>query len=116
MKKILLIVPLVAGSYALKAQTLVKPLDSTLLKSPELFKQLKPNDSPLMKQYFNLPPLQNAPLLASIQPIKILPFASRMPILKVHSDDKMPIAKMSSDDHMPVLVVKPVDPLKPVNP
>jgi len=87
-----------------------------LLKPQGLFKQLKPNDSPLLKQYFSLPQLQKtSPLIAMAQPVAV-PFASRMPIVKVSSDDKMPIAKMSSNDRMPVVTVKPVDPLKPVTP
>ena len=115
MKKLLLIVALFAIGYGLKAQTLVKPLDSTLLK-PDLFKQLKPNDSPLMKQYFNMPPMQKAtPLIAMVKPIAV-PFASRMPLLKVTSDDKMPIAKVGNVERMPVVIVKPIDPLKPVTP
>lgn len=119
MKKILLIVALISVSYCLKAQTLVKPLDSALLKSPELFKQLKPNDSPLMKQYFDMPLLQKAtPILALAKQPEAILFASRMPILKVTSDDKMPIAKVGSDDRMPVVKVTTVDPLRPlpVNP
>jgi len=116
MKKLLLIVALIATGYGLKAQTLVKPLDSLVLKSPDLFKQLKPEDSPLMKQYFNVPQLQKTmPLIAMVQPVAV-PFASRMPILKVTSDDKMPVAKMGSNDHMPVITVKPIDPLKPATP
>jgi hypothetical protein len=115
MKKIFLIVAMVAGAYTLKAQTLIKPLDSALLKSPDIFNKLKPNDSPLLKPYFSMPQLQKtSPLLASIQPLKALPFASRMPILKVSSDDRMPVAKMGSDDRMPILKVKPFDPLKPL--
>ena len=119
MKKILLIVALVAGAYQLKAQTLPKQLDSALLKSPELFKQLKPNDSPLLKQYFGIQRLQKTtPLLALAKQPVVTPFGSRMPILKVISDDKMPVTKMSSNDRMPVAKVKVVDPLKmlPVNP
>jgi hypothetical protein len=117
MKKILLIVALIAGAYQLKAQTLIKPLDSTLLKSPDIFKQVKPNDSPLMKQYFSLPALQKGtPLMALAKQPEAIAFASRMPVLKVSSDDKMPVAKVSSDDRMPVVMVKPVDPLKPANP
>jgi hypothetical protein len=112
MKKILLIVALIAGAYQLKAQTMVKPLDSLQLKSPDTFNQLKPDNSPLMKQYFSLPPLQKAaPLMALAKQPDAIAFASRMPILKVSSDDKMPVAKVSSDDRMPVAKIKVIDPL-----
>ncbi|MFI5159952.1 MAG: hypothetical protein ACHQHN_01685 [Sphingobacteriales bacterium] len=117
MKKLLLIVALIACGCGLKAQTLVKPFDSLLLKAPNFYMNVKPEDNPIMKKYFSVPPIQKAtPLIAAIKPVTAVPFASRMPIAKVTSDDKMPIAKVSSNDRMPVVTIKPVDPFKPVTP
>jgi hypothetical protein len=113
MKKILLIVAMVACSYGLKAQTLVKPLDSLLLRAPNFYKNVNPDDTPF-KKYFSVPPLQNNKSLSALTKGSTELFASRMPVAKVHSDDHMPIAKVGSDDHMPTLMVKPFDPLKPV--
>lgn len=116
MKKILLIVALVAGASQLKAQALVKPMDSLLLKTPNFYKNIRPDDTSLFKKYFVVPPIQNQAPLAVLKPVTGQYFASRMPVLKVSSDDRMPIAKVSSNDRMPVAVVKSVDPLRPVTP
>jgi hypothetical protein len=116
MKKILLVVALVGISYGLMAQSVVKPMDSLLLRSPNFYKNISPGDTPLFKKYFVLPPGQKETPLTAIKPVTGQLFASRMPILKITSDDKMPIAKIGSDDRMPVVKVTPIDPLKAVNP
>lgn len=113
MKKILLIVALIAGSYELKAQTLVKPMDSLLLRSPQFFKNISPDDTSRFKKYFVMPPTQDNKSLSALLPKGNTElFASRMPVAKVHSDDHMPVAKAGSDDHMPEAKVKVIDPLK----
>jgi hypothetical protein len=111
MKKILLIVAMTAGVYQLKAQTLISPPDSSLLRSPGVLKEFKPNDNSLQKK-FSLPELQNNKSLSALIPAGNTElFACRMPVAKVHSDDHILTVNVHSDDRMPIQKVKVVDPL-----
>jgi len=122
MKKLLVVLFILAGSSAVKAQQLNsgKLADSVFLK---LFKgadtfKLKPADSILFKNFAALP---KSDALASLQSVNITPqytetFYSRMPVVKVKSADKMPAAKGNNTDNMPVKRYKVIDPLaKPGN-
>lgn len=116
MKKVLLIVLIVAGASQLKAQQWqLKPGDSALLKSPQLFLNLKP-DTSVFKKYFNMPQTQYpAQLKALLKPGNTELFASRMPVAKLSSNDRMPIAKLGDPNtHYTMLIkrIKVVDPLK----
>jgi len=116
MKKILLILLIVVGATQLKAQqSLVKPLDSALLKSPQLFQNLKPHDDAFLKQQFNKQPLQSLKDLGALtQTVDVVPFASTMPVAKLTSPEKMPIAKLGDPNiHYTMLIkkIKVVDPL-----
>ncbi|MGZ3778338.1 MAG: hypothetical protein ACXVI9_12530 [Mucilaginibacter sp.] len=118
MKNVLLIVLMVAGTSQLKAQQLqTKPLDSALLKSPQLFQNLKPNDDALLKNYFKVQPNQSLKDLGTLtQAVNAIPFGSTMPVAKLTSPEKMPIAKLGDPNtHYTMLIkrVKAVDPLKP---
>jgi len=118
MKKLLVVLLILAGSSAVKAQQLNsgKLTDSTLLKSfkdADVFK-LKPADSMLFKNFSALPK-SNA--LASLQSLNNGPqyaetFYSRMPVAKVMPADKMPDAKGNNIDNMPIKRFKVVDPLQ----
>jgi hypothetical protein len=117
MKKILLIVLFIAGAYQLKAQQWqFKPLDSALLKSPQLFQNLKPNDDALLKNYLNTQPMQSLKDLGTLsQPGKTEIFYSTMPVAKIGgSADKMAIGKPSSSEHYTMLIkrIKVINPLK----
>lgn len=118
MKKVLLIVLFIAGAYQTKAQQLqLKPLDSTLIRSPDLFHNLKPNDDAPLKNHFKVQPNQSLKDLDKLtQSVNAIPFASTMPVAKLSSDDRMPIVKVASDDHMPVLKLKTLDLLKSLTP
>jgi hypothetical protein len=118
MKKVLLIVLIAAGASQLKAQQWQpKPLDSALLKSPQLFQNLKPNDDALLKNYFKVQPNQSLKDLGALTPPRNTEiFASTMPVAKLTSPEKMPIAKLGDPNtHYTMLIkrVKAVDPLKP---
>jgi hypothetical protein len=117
MKKILLIVLMVACAYQLKAQQLqLKPLDSALLKSPQLFQNLKPNDDALLKNYFKVQPNQSLKDLALLtQSGNTEIFYSTMPVLKIAGKaDNMAVIKPQSNEHYTMLIkkIKVVDPLK----
>lgn len=117
MKKALLTVLIVAGASGLKAQQLqLKPLDSALIKSPQLFQDLKPNDDALLKNYFKAQPMQPLKDLGTLtRTINAIPFASTMPVAKLTSPEKMPIAKLGDPNtHYTMLIkkLKVVDPLK----
>ena len=115
MKKVLLTVLIVAGAFGLKAQQLqLKPLDSGLLKSPQLFKNLKPNDDALLKNYFKAQPVQPLKDLGSLVQVNVIPFYSAMPVAKLTSPEKMPIAKLGDPNvHYTLLIkkLKVIDPL-----
>jgi hypothetical protein len=116
MKKVLLIVLILAGASQLKAQQWqLKPSDSALLKSPQLFQHLNPGDSALIKTYFKPQPLQSLKNLGTLtQPGNAELFASRMPVIKLSPEDRMPIARLGDPNtHYTLLVkkIKVVDPL-----
>jgi len=116
MKKVLLTVLIIAGASGLKAQqSQVKPLDSALIKSPQLFPDLKPNDDALLKNYFKAQPIQPLKDLGTLtQTVNAIPFASTMPVAKLTSPEKMPIAKLGDPNvHYTLLIkkLKVIDPL-----
>jgi hypothetical protein len=129
MKKILLLLIIVAGASAvqLKAQqSSNKPSDLFLLKThpDQTFQQFKLGDSSLFKSFSVLPKVQQ---LAAI-PYKLPDYNSltrqigvnidNMLILKVSGNiDHMPIAKPSGNmERMPILKPTHLDPSKLVNP
>jgi hypothetical protein len=122
MKKILLLLLIVAGAFQLKAQQQfnVKPSDSLLFHSPQHFYGLRLHDSTQFKKFLVVPKSDNLLALKSVsQPGRTEIFYSRMPVAKVSPVEKMPVAHGANIDNMPVLKVKVVDPLavmKPVTP
>jgi len=119
MKKLLLLLIVIAGATQLRAQQFaIKPFDQNLFKTPkdQGLLQLKSGDSTLFK---NFPVVPNGQLLA-LAPNKLLdknqsllnPTANidRMPIAKVSGNiDHMPIAKSSGNmEKMPVVKVAPL--------
>ncbi len=118
MKRILLLLVVIASSYQLKAQQLnFKPADSLLFKAPKEFQKFKLNDSILFKG-FSTPP-KGGELLTPLSDLKILNkssevFYSRMPVGRLYSNDKMPVARLERTDKMPVKKIKVVDPLAKV--
>ncbi|MBS1523833.1 MAG: hypothetical protein JST50_22715 [Bacteroidetes bacterium] len=127
MKKILLLLIVIAGVTQLKAQqSTIKPFDQNLLKTPkdQSFFQFKPGDSTLFKNFSVIP---NQQLLA-LAPNKLMdnnvlllnPAANidHMPIAKVDGNiDHMPIVKPSGNlEKMPVAKVAPLGLLKPIIP
>jgi hypothetical protein len=114
MKKFLLVLFLIAGVSQLKAQQLtLKSADSLLLKAPKNFNGLKLDDGSLFK---NLSKLPKAEQLAAINNMNSIGnnteiFYSRMPVLKVRSNDKMRVVGQSNIDRMPIKRIKVVDPL-----
>ncbi len=118
MKKILFTVIIIAGAFQLKAQQKLGTVDSTLFKAPKNLYPFKLNDSSLFRN-FNLPKQNQLMALSSFNKVNVEPYYSRMPVVKVSSNDKMPVARGANVDYMPVLKLKAVDPLvvvKPVNP
>jgi hypothetical protein len=117
MKKFLFVLFLIAGISQLRAQQLTsKPADSLLLKAPKNFNGLKLDDGSLFKNFSKLP---KAEQLAAINNMNSIGdnteiFYSRMPVLKVRSNDKMPIASPGNIDRMPVKRIKVIDPLAKV--
>jgi hypothetical protein len=119
MKKLLLLLIIVAGAAQLKAQAIIKPFDKNLF-------EVKPIDSTLFKNFSTKP---NSELLA-LKPEKLSdnnlfllsPGANidNMPIIKLSGNiDCMPILKVSGDiDRMPVkkIINVPSDKLKKVIP
>ena len=112
MKKILIILLLIAASCGLKAQQLtLKPADTLLFKSfPKSFKL---NDSTLFKGFSKLPKIEQ---LAGMPGFDMNDknaevFYSRMPVAKLYSDDKMPVARVDNIDRMPVKKIIIIDPL-----
>lgn len=114
MKKFLLLLIIIAGSCQVKAQHLTfKPIDTLLLKAPKNFNGLKLDDGSLFK---NLSKLPKAEQLAAINNMNSVGnnteiFYSRMPVLKVRSNDKMPVVGQSNIDRMLIKRIKIVDPL-----
>jgi hypothetical protein len=124
MKKLLLLLIIIAGASQLKAQqSTIKPFDQNLFKTPkdQNLMQFKPGDSTLFKNFSVIP---NHQLLA-LAPNKLTdnnvfllnPAVNidHMPIAKMNGYiDRMPIAKVSGDiDKMPgsvVIVPKSVTP------
>lgn len=127
MKKLLLLLIVVAGASQLKAQqTTIKPFDQNLFKAPkdQNLMKFKPGDSTLFKNFSTIP---NGQLLA-LAPDRskdsnlflLNPSANidHMPIAKVSGNiDRMPVAKPSgSMEKMPVVKVAPLGLPKPVTP
>ncbi|MDO3625675.1 hypothetical protein [Mucilaginibacter sp. BT774] len=126
MKKLLLILIVIAGATQLKAQqSATKPFDQNLFKTPkdQNLLQFKPDDSTLFKNFSTIP---NKQLLA-LSPNKLSENLSlqnpsvnidRMPIAKMNGNiDHMPIAKPSGNmEKMPVTKVAPLGLPKPVTP
>jgi hypothetical protein len=117
MKKILLLLVIVAGASRVKAQQHPNSIDSMLFKAPKNLDQFQLRDSSLFK---NFSPKLNQPLLlSSLNKPNTEIFYSRMPVVKISPSEKMPIMHGANVDNMPVLKVKVVDPLtvlKPGNP
>jgi hypothetical protein len=108
----------IAGAFQLKAQQKLSTVDSMLFKAPKNFNQFKLSDSSLFRN-FNLPKQNQLMALSSLNKVDVQPFYSRMPVVKVSSNDKMPVARGANVDNMPIVKLKAVDPLavaKPVNP
>jgi hypothetical protein len=122
MKKILLLLIILAGASQVKAQQQfnVKPSDSLLFNSPKNFYGLRLHDSTQFKNFLVVPKSDNLLALKSVsQPGRSEIFYSRMPVVKVSPVEKMPVAKVGNVENMPVLKVKVVDPfavVKPANP
>lgn len=116
MKKTLLILFVVAIATQVKAQQLTfKPADSTLVKSLNIYPNLKMSDSSLFKKYLETPNLNS---LAFVNTLKentnAGTFYSTMPVAKMGSNDKMPIAKLESGGinyTMPIKKITVVNPL-----
>jgi len=117
MKKILFTVIVTAGAFQLKAQQKFNSVDSMLFKAPKNFDQFKLSDSSLFK---NFNPQQNQlTVLSNPNKVNVEPFYSRMPEVKLSSEDRMPIAKLGeSNTHYTMLIkrVKVVDPILTVKP
>jgi hypothetical protein len=117
MKKILLVLILIRSAYQLKAQQFnLKPADSLLFKTPTSLYGLKPGDSALFKNFKAT--LQSNTLLAMLSKMNQSNdtgiFYSRMPEVKLQSNDNMAILKPSnSNEHYTMLIkrLKVVDPL-----
>lgn len=127
MKKILVLLIVIAGATQLRAQQItIKPFDQNLFKTPKdqnLF-QFKPGDSTLFKNFSTLPKdqlLAGAPYklpdykMAAANPLVNI---DHMPIARVSGNiDHMLIAKPSGNmEKMPVAKVAPLGVLKPVTP
>lgn len=124
MKKILVLLLIIAGAGELKAQQPVpvpaNPLLPNNFKGIDIFK-FKATDSALYRSL--LKPQKNDPLTL-LQPIKgnekyAEVFYNRMPVAGLTSNDKMPVVKAPNNDPMPVKRYRSVDPLaviKPVTP
>ena len=127
MKKLLLLLIVIAGATHLRAQqSAIKPFDQNLFKAPkdQNLRQFKPGDSTLFRNFSVIP---NGQLLA-VMPNKLSdnnPFLlnravniDHMPIAKVSGNiDHMPIAKPSGNmEKMPVAKVVPMGLSKPVTP
>lgn len=122
MKKILLLLIIIAVATQLKAQqSSVKPFDQNLFKTPkdQSLLQFKPGDSILLK---NFPIIPNGQFL-TVVPNKLKdndlfllnPTANidHMPIAKVSGNiDHMPIAKVRGNmEKMPVAKIRPSNPI-----
>jgi hypothetical protein len=127
MKKLLLLLIVIAGASQLKAQqSSIKPFDQNLFKTPkdQNLMQFKLTDSTLFKNFSAIP---NQQLLALV-PNKLTdnnlfllnPAANidRMPIAKMNGNiDHMPIVKPNGNmEKMPVAKVLPLGLPNPVTP
>jgi hypothetical protein len=111
MKKILLLLFMIAVVSHLKAQQLTtKPSDSLLFKAPKnmVLQQFKLNDSNLLKNFQNLPKSQQLEMLPGLNNNNSELFYSNMPVAKVGGNiDNMPIAKTGGNiDRMPIKSIK----------
>ena len=114
MKKILLLLFALIGAFQVKAQQFtLKPSDSLLFKTPKNFQKFKLNDSILFKGFLTLPKSNQMALMGGLNENEknAEVFYSRMPVLKIHSNDKMPVAKLYNADRMPIKRIKVIDPL-----
>jgi hypothetical protein len=126
MKKLLILLLLIAGACQLKAQQLNQKLPvSPLLKTPTDMglQQFKLNDSSLFKpKDFSAltKPEQLADLAALNKPDKNSElFYSRMPVARLTGNDKIPTLATENVDRMPVkkiIIVDPLTGLKQPNP
>ena len=119
MKKILLLLIVIAGASQLKAQqSAIKPFDQNLFRAPkdQNLMQFKPGDSVLLKN-FSIRPNEQLLALApnKLQDNSMLllnPAANidHMPIAKVSGNiDRMSIAKPSGNmEKMPVAKIRPL--------
>jgi hypothetical protein len=127
MKKLLLLLIVIAGATHLRAQqSAIKPFDQNLFKTlrDQSLPQFKPGDSTLFKSFSTLPKGE----FLAVTPYKLPdrkmavanPFVNidNMPIAKVGGNiDHMLIAKPSGNmEKMPVAKVVPLGLLNPVTP
>ena len=127
MKKLLLILIVIACATQLKAQqSAVKPFDQSLFKAPKEWNlhQFKLGDSTLLKNFSTLPkdkllaattfklPDYNMAIAGQLANI------DHMPIAKMNGNiDHMPIAKMDGNiDKMPVAKITPLGLPKSITP
>ena len=119
MKKILLLLIVIAGASQLRAQqSAVKPFDKNLFKTPkdQNLLQFKSGDSTLFKNFSVIPNeqlLALAPNKLSDKNLSLLNSAANidhMPIAKVSGNiDHMPVAKPNGNmEKMPVVKVAPL--------
>lgn len=115
MKKIILLLFIIAGSSQLKAQqSNFKPADSLFFKTPKAFNlpQFKLNDSNLLKDFPTLPKSDQLAFLKGMDNQKNAEiFYNRMPVAKMYSNDKMPVAKLNGNYKMAVKRIEIIDPL-----
>jgi len=127
MKKLLLLLIVIAGASQLKAQqSTIKPLDQNLFKTPkdESLMQFKLGDSTLFKNFSATPNKQLlalAPNKLTVNNLFLLNPAANvdhMPIAKMNGNiDHMPIAKPNGNmEKMPVVKVVPLGLANPVTP
>ncbi|HTE01888.1 MAG TPA: hypothetical protein VK668_21510 [Mucilaginibacter sp.] len=109
MKRILLLLLIIAASTQLKAQQLTfKPADSLLFKTPKNWEnfKFKQGDSILLKGFSNL---QKSNPLAMLQGLKGNKSAlyGNMPVAKLQGTDRMPVAKLGDPNtHYTMLIKK----------
>ncbi|HTK22568.1 MAG TPA: hypothetical protein VL442_23780 [Mucilaginibacter sp.] len=127
MKKLLLLLIIIAGTTQLKAQqTPIKPFDQNLLKTPKdlNLQQFKLSDSTLFKNFSAIPNQQLlalAPNKSTDNNLFLLNPASNidhMPIARMNGNiDHMPVAKPNGNmEKMPVAKVAPLGLPQPVTP
>ena len=114
MKKFLLILIIVAGASALKAQQLsLKSTDTLLFRSPKNFKwpDLKLGDNAPFEGFSKLPKGEPSADMPDFGSKSAEVFFSRMPVAKLYSEDRMPVARLDGIDKMPIKGLKVLAPL-----